>query len=326
MISIIYLSNRKECKFEWFAASFRNQFSETSGEQFEIIFVDFYKEERSVGYETLIPTFIPFKHVLPLPSLVQGKHKITSKNYFSASCARNAGIVHATGDYIMYVDDLSILAPTWLSGVIESAKTRCVLEGAYRKDKNMLIENGLLISSEVEGEDSRWKMCGDGRNKGYASWLFGCSVGMPLDTALQVNGWDNICDCMGYEDCLMGLQLQKLTNDFVYDKNVLTIESSEHHFLEGNYFIRQDPQTTKENYFEILSRYGVYSSTYHNLKEYNQSHAVMDLTKQLPVGAVGNKFSLRELRDKVIAGAELTIDDMKYDEIHWFTGKHLSEC
>ncbi len=323
MISIVYLTNRKENLFHWFAQSILRQ----DIDNYEIIVVDFWlNKDRETYYESLIPTSIPLKCIKPLPSPIQGDCRVTSQNYFSASNARNTGLVYAKGDYIMYVDDLSVLSAEWGIGVSEAANGRYILEGAYRKDKGMAVEDGVQISGEPSGIDSRWGQCGDGKQRGNSSWLFGCSVGMPIDIACEVNGWDCMCDILGYEDSQMGERLQKLGVQFIYDKRVLTIESEEHHFLDGNYFVRFDPAVdTWEQYLSVLNKFRLSTTTFNNFVRYDASHILIDCVKQKGHRAYGNNFDIHELRNKVKAGTEITMEDMKFATHFWFDGKPLTE-
>lgn len=323
-ITLVYLSNRKIPLIEWFCDSLNRQW--INGIPIQIIYVDFWKNSRpQAEWNNSNDPINSFIHVAPLPSAVNGEHRLTTKDYFSAANARNTGIVYAEHDYIMYIDDLSVLSPTWFGGVIEAAQEGYILEGAYRKDKKMIVDDGILISSEPDGTDSRWNLCGEGLQQGQPTWLYGCSVGMPVETLLELNGWDTIGDCIGYEDCCLGLQLEKTNSFFAYDKRVLTIESSEHHFIEGNSFCRIDPETTEEKYFELLSKYVVEKTTYKNIDPFDASHAIIDITKQSPLGAIGNKFDLRELKEKVKRGEEITVDDMKFPTHFWFDEKPFTE-
>lgn len=319
MITLAYITNRKQPMLHWFFDSLLHQSADV---EMEVIVVDANaEEERDLIYKTL-----PYRVVKPLPSLVQGYHKVTKDNWFSASNARNTGLVHARGNFIMYIDDLSTCAETWLNGVVNAYRGGYVLEGAYRKDWNMVVEDGVLVSSvqKPEGMDSRWNQARG--NKGYASWLFGCSVGMPVELALQVNGWEHLTDAIGYEDSLMGIRLQRAGARFVYDKSVLTIESSELHFTEGNFYKREDPETTQEQYFEILKRFGVEHSTFKHIHRYDASHALLDITYLSKENRCqGNNFDLKELRDKVQNGGVITLKDMKLPQVHWFTGKPFAD-
>lgn len=335
-ITLCYITCRKNNLIEWFLDSLeinlRSCLACGKINEYEVVIVSpylkpekysqIYKEE--YGDKSRTVWSYDIQVVSPLPSLVQGDCKVTKENWFSAANARNAGLIHSTGDYIMYIDDLSILSPTWLQAVIEAANEGYVLQGAYRKDKKVVVENGVLISSEPDGIDSRWNQCGDSKQHGHSSWTYGCSIGIPVELLLKVNGWDCLTDTIGYEDTLMGIMLQKQGARFVYDKRALTIESSEHHFLEGNYYRREDPATTRENYFEILNRFGVTMSLYPSIKRYDSSHAMIDLSKQKNQ-AVLNNFNVRELRSKVQNGEQVTLADMNYPDRHWFTGELLSD-
>lgn len=325
MLTIGYISCRKENLFKWFADSLNNQ---RSGEALQIVVVDYWLDKEREDYYKSLFTGIQVDCVKPLPTYIQGDYMITSTPYFSASAARNAVYVHAIHGHVAFVDDLSVLAPTWLREVIASLNDNNVITlGAYQKHKNMVVENGTIVSSDLEAQDSRFQFAPDGgKITGFASWFYGCSFVHSLELALKVNGFDHIADISGYEDCIQGIRLEKAGATFVYNTNMLTIESYEHHFTEGNVFKRADDEILEHEYGALIFSYGIKHSMYPKGTRRDQSHALLDITTlSKSCEAHCNKFSLRELRAKRERGETITIKDMQMSDTHWFNGKPLVE-
>jgi len=333
MISIVYTTNRKENKFfEWFLPSLISQIKDV---QVEIILVDYWCEEEKAivafqsvdfgGFQTKIKEII-VKHIRPLPSYCQGKYKLTQENWFSATVSRNTAMCHAKYKYLAFADDLSVLSPTWLDAVIEACNGEYVVQGTYRKDKNMVVENGVLISSEPSAHDHRSVNTPyGGQITGHPEWSYGCSLGMPLELALEVNGYDELCSITGYEDCNFGIRLGRAGARFIFDTRMLTIESEELHHTEGNYFKRVDPETTREKYYQVLSGFGIGHSSFHSIERHDASHIIVDCAKKGSVKSSWNQYNLRSLRDKIQTGERITKEDMNFPLHWWFDDKALNE-
>lgn len=325
MLTIGYISCRKENLFKWFADSLNIQLN---GESIQLVVVDYWLDaEREAYYKSLFRN-IQVDCVTPLPTYIQGEYMVTSRPYFSASAARNAVYVHAIHGHVAFVDDLSVLSPTWLNEVMDSLNDNNVITlGAYQKHKNMVVENGVIVSSDLEATDSRFQFAPHGgKITGFASWFYGCSFVHSLELALKVNGFDHIADISGYEDCIQGIRLEKAGATFVYNTNMLTVESYEHHFTEGNVFTRADDEISEHEYGALLFNYGIRHSQYPKSTRRDQSHALLDITMQSPFcEAKCNPFNLRELRSKRERGEKITIEDMGFNKEHWFNGKPFAD-
>ncbi len=327
-ITIAYITNRKEPLTDWFYDSLLKQYNLDF--ELQLVIVDYWNGEIKEKEIFFYPRpNICVSYVQSLPSWCQGKHKVTTDNYFSATTARNTAAVYAKYEYIAFVDDLSILSPTWLNSVIEGAKNNEVLLGAYRKDKEMIVENGVLISSiqTPEGADVRWnKVRSADKVKVPHNFFYGCSFAMPTEIFLELNGFDHSADYSGYEDALFGLRLKKLGVQCWYDKNMLTIESEEAHFTEGNYFKRVDDEVSEEHYTQVLRNFGLKQSVYPEGTRRDMSHAMLDIVRQCE-GYMPrwNYYSLRDLRAKTARRQQITYADMHYPDRHWFYLKKLSD-
>ena len=108
MISIIYSTNRLDPKFEWFRDALRQQVVNRGHEPVEVIVVDYVTPQPRFE-----PKIYPHFHITPKPSIYQGPDRKTKTEFFAPSNARNTGAIRSSGDYLVFVDDVSIPMPGW---------------------------------------------------------------------------------------------------------------------------------------------------------------------------------------------------------------------
>lgn len=262
-LTIAYFSNRLEPKWDWFFNSLRRELNNSSQLfDFEILIIDywsqFHPEARAAKLNDCIPKDRPWNVHLspPKPCVWQGYYKLTKNEYFAASNARNTAFCLASAPYVACVDDLSVLMPGWLDNMLHAAQNKYVVMGAYEKVNNLACDGlgkvvyDLLpptrdaegkIVNERPGRDSRWGLGSDaGIVKAQWAMLFGCSFGVPLEKALEVNGFEEQCDGQGAEDYDFGLRLHRAGAEMFYNRNIFTVESEEMHHTPGNQkFIRE---------------------------------------------------------------------------------------
>ena len=324
-LSIIYITCRKEPMFNWFVQSLLLQ-KRDNDTPIEVIVVNGGNSPEFTLPEGIsISKDSPICYVNPFPSAVQGPYRKTSQDWFSASLARNTGICHSTGDYIVFVDDLSVLLDGWLNAVIQAANENYCVLGTYEKRNHMVVENGVLISSTQESHDTRQMIYE--RTPANGGWLYGCSFGLPIEYALKINGFDHICDCIGTEDTQMGARLQRTGLPIYLDRRMKTIESAELHFGEGNYFRRESFPCSKQRYYDMLHKYGVQQRPERDYNLYDAPWFINDLLKYHPnkIESFANTYNLRTLRDKIMKGGEITEHDMNLNSRFWWTRQEWNE-
>jgi len=118
--TIAYMTCRREPHVEWFLQSLARQCSDVSQ---KIIIVDFYTDEpgRREKFASFNTGGFQIKHTAPMPSVWQGKHKLTKLEFFDAGNARNTAICLCEDDRIAFVDDLTVLSPEWHSCAKEAS-------------------------------------------------------------------------------------------------------------------------------------------------------------------------------------------------------------
>lgn len=299
MISIAYTTCRKNPRIEWFLESLQSQGGFAS--DIEIIVVDFFGETRKKILA--IQTFI--KVVSPMPNVWNGPNRLTRDNHFAASASRNTAICHARGDFLAYVDDLSVLLPGWLDAVREAALGNYCVFGAYKKVMGLVVENGSVVHfQDYHGGDDPRRGIGrkDHAVDVESSMLYGCSFGCPMEAYLETGGFNQAADGMGGEDSLFGICLGKKGWVTKYDLRMGTLESEEDHHKEKP-FIRRDK----------------------GISPLDKSHAILKMTLQ-GNGEAANYFppgGIRAMRQHILAGGEWPTDQNPQNE--WYSGELIKD-
>lgn len=259
-LSIAYMTNRRDCRIEWFFDSLAIQLAEHPT-PVTIIVVDFWADEPGRRDDIarkaaqFINAGIVVKHTTPKPTVWQGRYRLATRDYFAAANARNTAICLAPDGWLAYVDDLSVLCPDWLYWCLQAIDQNVVGLGTYRKVRNLEVANGIIIGYDADesGLDSRIKHC---RTKIYSgkqvpdcvpasgSWMFGCSLVGPVQGFLDINGWDEDCDSMSAEDYPCGMMLQNNGYRLMFMTKMMTFESEELHHAEKP-FLRIDKPNVK---------------------------------------------------------------------------------
>lgn len=297
-LTIAYITSRQDPKVEWFYDSLRRQL--IPQERLTIIVVDYYAPTTPIILNSVNLPHCKVIATAPKPSVWQGAHRLTKEDWFAASNARNTALCLAMDGYLAYVDDLSVLMPGWLAAVREHMVAGRFAFGAYQKVKNLVVESGKPISFEVHARDNRIPQVSAPVTPCSGRWLYGCSVCGPTEHFLQVGGWPEFCDGLGFEDCIMGHALQNLGFQMVYDTRMMTLESEEHHHT-GKVFKKSD--------------YGQSPN--------DKSHAALGIGKQSRYFENYYEGGIRRMREEVLSGKPFPI--ARNPQHCWFTSKHLSE-
>lgn len=259
-LSIAYITARANPMWSLFCDSFCAQTTEEQRKDIQIIFVDgklwggaakflssgapeilladadYHDMDRRAALASAVAGRFNYLHIPPKPCRLQGPFRETKKDYFCASNTRNTAIIAASGDYLVCVDDLSVVMPTWIAQVMHAAEHGYCVCGAYKKVLNLRHENGQTTYTEYPpGVDSRWPR---GSDTGIVPWhgtaMFGCSFGARVEDLLAIDGFDVACDGQGGEDYDAGVRLERSGVKLFYNRNMLTLESEEGHHGEAS--------------------------------------------------------------------------------------------
>lgn len=306
-LTIAYLTNRKEPMIGWFFDSLHLQ---TEGDYtgIKLVVVDFYAQacdgwtetdivERKKEFSAL--SKCAFIHVPPKPSVWQGAFRRAKINYFAAANTRNTAFCLAPDGYLVFVDDLSVLLPGWLTEVRARMVERKVACGAYDKVLNLKVEAGEVKDFQFHppGRDTRRDQvpneepfrCGGG-------WAFGCSIAIPTDALVTTNGFDEDCDSMGFEDVICGIMLERNGYELVYCPRMKTLESEERHFIEKPFARIIKKMKAPSNYPD-------------------SSHAILDWVMTGKRITAPNFQNMVETRCQVLAGEPFPL--IQCPEHHW---------
>jgi len=262
IISIGYITSRKEPRFDWFFESLAVQLQPT--DDIELILVDFFAQEgdgwtsADVGTrgtevmkaQTKAGLKCPVIWTPPKPTVWQGPYRLTKDQWWAAANSRNTALCWSAGDYWVNVDDRCVLLPGWMDAVREAKAGNYAVCGPYQKRTSVTVENGLIKNAGiVTGEDNRtayvrqyYDIHQHLRNPFSApgSWWYGCSTGIPIEWALKVNGYpEDVCDGLGSEDSLFGILLQNNNLPIYFDERMAIVEDRSPEFI-GTTMRRED--------------------------------------------------------------------------------------
>lgn len=315
MLTICYITARKQPLFRWFYDSLRHQCPGLC-KDVQLVVVDRYAETRSEEKNWLADLGTNWDWTYPKPSVWYGPHRLTKDEWFDAAGYRNTGLCFAKGDYIVYVDDLSVLLPGWWDRVTEAAKHGYCVCGTYQKMRSMIVENGTVKGYDLAykaGKDTRAPFAQSPLHKCDGGWLYGCSCGFPVEALLTVNGWDETCAGCGSEDYCTGLRLSNAGFVFMWDKHMVTYESDEHHFAE--------PPLRKEDW-HFKDGHLVIGGNGHT----DKSHTLLNNAKGSRV--CSNFFpegGIREVRNNVLKSGYAAFPLSKIPEHDFYTGMALKD-
>ncbi len=224
-LTVIYATARQEPHFQWFLDSLWRQCDTNDLPQ--IVIVDFHHADRSDLFTPVAHAGII--HVPPKPTIWQGEHRLTDRDYWAMSSARNTGIALAKTDWIAFVDDRCVLSPTWMEGMKEAMAGNYIVAGSYEKRHNMTVEKGRITDQgQFDSLDNRMNHC---TAMGFpnpfpcdGSWIYGCCIAMPLAWALDVGGFEEAMDGAGFEDQMTGMMYHNCGYSIKYDMRMHVVQ------------------------------------------------------------------------------------------------------
>lgn len=329
-LTIAYVTARVEPHLEWFLSSLAR---EAAGDfsMLKVVIVDYHanpfggsvrqhEARRDYVTERIDEAGIPheqFDWMAPKSNPWQGKCRQTLRDWFNVANSRNTALCYADGDWIAFVDDLSVLMPGWLGRVAQAAiHPKTITLGRYKKVRELVVEQGAVVSFKVNANGDGKDLGQDARERGVkslesvqdncpADWHFGYVVG-PVQAYLDVNGWvETETAGLSFEDVPTGINLKKKGYSFRYDPLMYALESEEWHGVGE----------------------GMYRSDYGKSPK-DKSHAVLEHARQGNGWAKNdffNNMTLAQLRDHVHMKASNAFPTPKANMREWYTGRLLSD-
>ncbi len=249
MITLAYITCRLNPRWEWFIESLCAQTTSEQRENLELLFIDgrlwldgtpppmssvllasraYHKTDRDIEIVHHLKRRFPHvQNIPPKPTAYQGPWRQTKLDLFCAGNTRNTAFIVAKGDYVVFVDDLSVLMPGWFNQVLHAAEGGYIVAGMYKKVRGLRADG---TYDSIASTDSRWE---HGSDQGVVPWhggaMYGCSFGLPLEAALEVDGNDAACCGQGFEDYEFGMRLERASWPIFLNRNMLTLEDEDLH-------------------------------------------------------------------------------------------------
>jgi hypothetical protein len=324
LLTVVYLTTRDDPKVEWFMDSLARELDSLgpSRPETEVVIIDsrlWYLDQEQRRDKFRVASkgrFGELVHVPPKPSVWQGPTRLTKFDMFCGAGARNTAFCYARGEHVAFADDLSVLMPGWASGHLHAAQMKYVMCGSTCKNKNMVVEDGVVVSYDLfpPGQDHRLQGAPkDGSIRCPGSWLFGGTFSVPLKVALDVNGFDEINNGVGCEDYDFGIRIGKTEQKICFNKTCATMESEEAHHLERHtIMLRIDKKLHPD-----VAR-GVSGDGHSSCLLYDRLMSAKTAWTSDP-----NQPVLRELRDRVLRGEPFPVPTEP--RRHWVDGQPLEE-
>jgi hypothetical protein len=316
--------------FEWFIEPLRKSIDDNGFTMpIQIIIVDGFlyecpdKAQRREYFASKMGG-IELVHVSPKPTRWQGEFRITQDNYFAAANTRNTGACYAKYNYIAYVDDLGIIAPTWLPAVINAMGKNEIHCGAYTKVKNIVyLSCSYNGGDENGGRDHRLDHYKQDISKCHGGQVYGSSFCLPKSVYFRLNGQNEMCDGLAGEDYDFGLRLEKSGYSIYYNKRMFINESDWTFGSDQNRkCIRADPAISEETYINLLKEY--------NLRDISParrdlSHFMLCYCYSRQNTRVNPEFSLEAYNTSILQGNTDIFLKPVTGQIHFFTKKPISD-
>lgn len=159
--------------------------------------------------------YLPTYPVAPKHSHFHGPW-VNQKQLPDQNGARNTGIVYAQGDYLVFLDDCTVVHPTFWQRVVKAAQASLVVKFAHQYlpagHWNKIWPDSIPASEEP--------LC-----KQDPTSLRGSAVGFPLKALIEVNGFDEMYSGGPKEDIELGIRLARRGWPIWLDRNTVICES-----------------------------------------------------------------------------------------------------
>lgn len=240
-LSIIYCTSRKQPKFEWFVEYLVKEYNGNVID--EIIFVDvflFFDENRRAHLSKIVNDRFKYIHLEPKPSMWYGPHKKTKCHFFDASSTRNSGLIVCSGKHIVFIDDLSVPMPGWISYHKKAAEENIVLAGLYDKVYDIKIEDNIVTGFRLQDSiiDGRVNYTNNDYVKIGGGWCFTGNLSVPYSFIEKINGFDELYARHGTEDCDFGVRLENAGAEIFLEKKCKVFEDQYLHWNGENAYTK----------------------------------------------------------------------------------------
>lgn len=296
-LCIAFVTSRKHCEGDWFYDSLRVQIGSMVPSFVVIDSNADFESQLLLGVDGRLR----LRKLPPKPNIWQGKHRVTSQDWWAVSNARNTAICVCPPetDYIVFLDDRSVLMSSWLRGVERAMREQYAVCGSYEKRTGMKVENGVIMHGGIiTGRDQRQTNMGVLNVHGQ---FWGGTMGCPLEWALNVNGFEEMVDGLGAEDYLFGMMLRNNHYPTKFDPEIKIVQDR-----------------TPELLGEAMKK------TDKGVSPRDKSHAALERFGRARRAENFGK-DLRAVRERFLRGEEFEIPDPTTEWRDWFDGQLIRE-
>lgn len=259
-VTICFMTGRAEPHLDWVLDGLASQVDPS--DEIDLIVVDalawdpsprnVLSDRESAILPRIVCQGLSVRVTPPKPTIWQGRHRVTSCDWWATASARNTALVLARHDYIAFLDDRSRIGPAWLETVRKAERDRAsVVCGSYDKLEGTL-------DAPRTASDHRREMSPSGKINCGGQWLYGCTFCLPLAWALEVNGLEEGCDGLTGEDYIFGLMLGNAgrridfsTSLYVYQDRTVGNQS-----CKGSYACMDKGRSPNDKSHAALKRFG----------------------------------------------------------------------
>jgi hypothetical protein len=288
--TVVYITGRKDPRLDWTVADLDQQIQPK--DEIHLIVVDTLG--RSLGQLGVNERSTKLKSAIvtpPKPNIWQGRHRVTSADWWAKSSASNTALVLCKTDFVAFLDDRCRLGPRWLETVRRAERERdAVVVGTYDK---------IELAGKVT-VDHRRERHPDGKRNCGGGWLYGCTFALPRAWCLEANGFEEGCDGLSGEDYIFGFMLENNGHRIDFDPSLfVTLERSPSH---GSTYIRVDKgKSPNDKSHAAIARF----------KNRKRTEFTPDLTA---------------LRADLARGGSFPIPDPKGDYRDWYDGTLIKDA
>lgn len=300
-LTICFITARYKPHLMWFLDSLRLQLQPQ--DKLTVVVVMSYIEGDEIREEQWHPQIL-VRFTRPKPTVWQGPERLTKANWWAASNSRNTGICLCKTDWIAFQDDRSVLMPGWLDAIRQAMAGGYGVFGSYQKRTGVEVKGGVITHAGiVTGEDSRLAYIKEHRadnapTPAPGEWAFGCTLALPLEWCLKVNGYDETCDGLSMEDIIFGFQASNNGFQFQFDRRMAIVED------------RTVDQLSKPMKREDKG-----------VSPNDKSHALLAMLKDLKQAR--HNLDLREIRRTMLTGGKWP--PATGAAVDWYDGQPLAE-
>lgn len=228
--TVAFITGRKQDEWEWLRDSFLREIDRWGlvvSPDVIVVNPHFpYEQPLFIGSAPLGENQVKTR---PKPNIWQGDYRVTQGQWWANSNARNTAICLCKTEWICFFDDRCVLMPGYLDALEAAMDGGYAMAGAYEKRTGMTVENGAIRHGGIiTGKDGREEHCQLNKLPTPlpcgGDWAFGANFALPLEWALECNGYPEIADGLGFEDVLFGLLVVNNGHPIKYDPRAKVVQ------------------------------------------------------------------------------------------------------